>query len=91
MCAPVSSWHPVQRAAVRFAAGFTVSPSVATSPANTVTALPASSSLAEPAVELSAAPALLVIPVAVRAAVSPTFAFAHCFFNCSVVDLRVFV
>ena len=40
---------------------------------------------------MSAAPALLVMPVAVRAAVSPTFAFVHCFFSCSVADLRVFV
>ena len=43
------------------------------------------------AVELSAAVALLVMPVAVSDAVSPTFAFDHCFLSCSVADLRVFV
>ena len=53
--------------------------------------MPASSSFAEPAVESSDAVAPFTMPVAVSDAESPTFAFDHCFFNCSVADLRVFV
>ena len=67
------------------------SPSVATSPAYTVTTAPPSVSLFVPATAFSATPALFTIPSAVTVTASPILALIQVLRSCSVAVFRVFV